>query len=51
MKYTLEILIDQPREKVVELFDNPDNMKHWQEGFVSLTHISGTPGEIGANLS
>ena len=48
MKYTLEILIDQPRDKVIELFDNPDNMKHWQQGFVSMTHMSGTPGEPGA---
>ncbi|MDW3646937.1 MAG: SRPBCC family protein [Bacteroidia bacterium] len=48
MKYTLEILIDRSRDQVIELFDNPDNMKHWQEGFVSMTHMSGTAGEIGA---
>lgn len=48
MKYTLEIDIMQPREKVVELFDNPDNMKHWQKGFVSMEHLSGTAGEVGA---
>jgi len=45
MKYTVEIDIDLPREKVIELFDNPDNMKHWQEGFISLEHLTGTPGE------
>ncbi|KAA3609348.1 MAG: SRPBCC family protein [Calditrichaeota bacterium] len=48
MKYTLEIEIDQPREKVIELFDNPENMQHWQPGFLSLEPISGTPGEVGA---
>jgi hypothetical protein len=48
MKYKLEIEIDLPREKVIELFDNPDNMKHWQEGFISFEHLSGTPGEVGA---
>jgi hypothetical protein len=46
--YTLEIDIDLPREKVVELFDNPDNMRHWQNGFQSFEHISGEPGQRGA---
>lgn len=48
MKYTVSIDINQPREKVVELFDNPDNMKHWQKGFISMAHMSGTPGTEGA---
>lgn len=48
MKYKLEIEIDLPREKVIELFDNPDNMEHWQEGFISFEPMSGTPGEVGA---
>ena len=48
MKYTNEIVIDQPREKVIELFDNPDNMKFWQKGFVSFSTFEGTPGEVGA---
>ncbi len=48
MKYQLEIMLDLPRDQVVELFDNPKNMKHWQEGFVSMEHLSGTPGEKGA---
>ena len=48
MKYSNEILIDLPREKVIELFDNPDNMKYWQKGLVSFEHISGEPGKPGA---
>lgn len=48
MKYTNEIVINRSREEVVQLFDNPDNMKHWQEGFLSLEHISGEPGTVGA---
>lgn len=48
MKYTLDITIALPRPQVIELFDNPDNMKHWQQGFVSLTPLSGTPGQVGA---
>lgn len=48
MKYTTEIEIDLPVAKVVELFDNPENMKHWMEGLVSFEHLSGTPGQPGA---
>ena len=48
MKYTINIDIDLPREKIIELFDNPDNMKYWQKGFISIESISGTPGQVGA---
>lgn len=44
MKYELEITINLPRERVIELFDNPDNLKKWQEGLQSFSHRSGTPG-------
>ncbi len=48
MKFTVQKEIDLPIEKVVELFDNPENMKHWQPGLVSFEHLSGTPGQPGA---
>lgn len=48
MKYTIDITIDKPRAYVLELFDDPDNMKHWQEGFVSFEHLSGEAGKKGA---
>jgi uncharacterized protein YndB with AHSA1/START domain len=48
MKYEHEITIDLPRERVIELFDNPDNMRHWQPGLVSFEHLSGEPGTPGA---
>ena len=48
MKYTTEIEIEKPIEKVVELFDNADNLKKWMEGLQSYEHISGTSGETGA---
>ncbi len=48
MKYACTIIINLPRERVIELFDNPDNMKHWQEGLQSFEPLSGTPGEEGA---
>ncbi|MCR4316160.1 MAG: SRPBCC family protein [Planctomycetes bacterium] len=48
MRYSLEIDIDLPRDKVIELFDNPHNMKHWQEGFIDFEHLSGERGQPGA---
>ena len=46
--YTVEIDIDLPRDRVIELFDNPDNLQHWQNGFQSFEHLSGEPGKPGA---
>lgn len=48
MKYTISIIIDRPLDKVIELYDNPDNLKEWMEGLQSFEHISGTPGQVGA---
>ena len=48
MKYHLEIEINQPRERVAELFGNPENLAFWQPGFVSLEHLSGEEGEAGS---
>lgn len=48
MKYTEEILIDLPLERVIALFDNADNLAKWQPGLVSFEHQSGTPGQSGA---
>lgn len=46
--YTVTIDIDVPRERVIELFDNPDNLGAWQTGFVSFENVEGEPGEVGA---
>jgi len=48
MKYTNEIIIDAPRAKVVELFEDPANIKEWQPGFISMEVISGKPGQEGS---
>ena len=45
MNYKVETEINLPIAKVIELFENPDNMSKWQPGFISLEHISGTPGQ------
>ena len=48
MKYELEIIINKPRQEVVRLFDNQENLPKWQKGLMSFNHLSGNPGEVGA---
>lgn len=48
MHYKTEIVINLSREKVIELFDSAENLKHWQPGLQAIDYISGTPGEVGA---
>jgi len=48
MKYQLDIEINKPREQVVELFGNPENLAFWQPGFVSIEHVSGEAGKAGS---
>lgn len=48
MKYTSEIEINRPVERVIELFDNPDNMGKWMKGLQSFEPISGKTGHVGA---
>ena len=48
MKYTSDIEIDKPLDRVIKLFDNPDNMGKWMKGLQSFEHLSGVPGQPGA---
>ena len=48
MKYSVDVTIDLPRDRVVELMDDFENFPHWQEGFLGYEHQSGTMGEVGA---
>lgn len=48
MKYTCELVVNLPRQRMIEIFDNPDNMHKWQPGLVSFEHLSGEPGQPGA---
>ena len=50
MTYNVEIIIDLPRDEVIKKFDNTENMKHWQRGFIAAEHLSGVPGEVGAKM-
>ncbi len=46
--YTVSVDIEAPRERVIELLDNPANLKHWQNGFMSIEHVRGEPGTVGS---
>ena len=46
--YTIEIDIALPRERVIELFDDRENMPKWQKGLQSFECIAGEPGQPGA---
>lgn len=48
LQYTSEVIINRPRAEVVQKMDNPDNMKHWQPGFISMEVIKGEAGKEGA---
>lgn len=48
VKYESEIMINLPRARVVELFDDPANLPKWQKGLQRFEPISGTPGQPGA---
>lgn len=48
MKYKSEITINLPRQRVIEIFDNPDNLSKWQSGLKSFEHFEGELGQPGA---
>ncbi len=48
MKYQVEVDLDLPRERVIELFDSAENLFKWQPGLTNVEHVSGDPGQAGA---
>lgn len=48
MKYTCTVDINLPISKTVALWENEDNFKEWQDGFVSIKHLGGNPNNAGA---
>jgi len=48
MKYQHKITINKPLNEVVEKFSDPDNLEHWQRGFIFMKPIN---GELGAEGS
>jgi uncharacterized membrane protein len=48
MKFSCTVEIDLLVEKVTGLFTDADNFRKWQDGFISIEHLSGAAGEPGA---
>ena len=48
MKYTIDIEINQPIDRVIALFDSTENLYKWMEGLESFEPLSGEPGQEGA---
>lgn len=47
MRYVCEVTINKPREEVLELFDNPDNLYRWQRNLKKYEIIEGEPRQDG----
>lgn len=47
MNYINQIDVNLPRARVVELFDNTENLKEWMPGLVLFETIEGQPGQPG----
>lgn len=50
MEHSIELAIDPPRVRVVELFDNANNRPKRRENLRSFEHVSGEPGQPGAKF-
>jgi uncharacterized membrane protein len=42
------VTVGAPVEKVWDIFMNPDHLKHWLPGFVSIEHLDGPTGKKGS---
>ena len=48
MKFTCYIDINAPVGQVLKLFQDPENLQYWQDGFISYAHTEGNPGAVGS---
>jgi len=48
MKFKLEFTIEKSRAEVWKAFDNPKHLSKWQTSLKKFEHVSGTPGQPGA---
>lgn len=50
MKYSVEVIINLPREEVIKKLDSAENMKHWQRGLLNYELLSEDPKANGAQM-
>jgi carbon monoxide dehydrogenase subunit G len=48
MKFSSEVIVDRPREQVLDLIMAPGNFSKWQPGVKSFQLLSGVQGQPGA---
>ena len=48
MHFTVKVDVNLARDRVIELFDNPENMPKWMAGLQSFEALEGQPGQPGA---
>ena len=48
MKFTCSVDINVAIDDLIPLWEDPENLVHWQDHFLRLEHIHGDPGEPGA---
>jgi hypothetical protein len=48
MEFSHEMIVNVPRERFIELFDDLESLPKWQEGLLSFEPLTGTPGQPGA---
>lgn len=48
MTFDCSILIQKPIDTILSLYTNDDNLKHWQDGFSSITLLEGNKGAVDA---
>lgn len=48
MTFTCSVDIQLPIDRTVALFEDPEHLDKWQDGFISMEHLSGNPGEPGS---
>jgi uncharacterized membrane protein len=47
-KIIASVTINAPVSKVWQKFMDPDSLKYWLSGFISIQHLSGEPGKSGS---
>lgn len=50
MKYSNEVVIQKPLSKVLELFDNSENMFEWMEGLKKVTPLTKEQGKVHSKM-
>ena len=47
LKYSCDIDLNLPMDRVSELFQDPDRIPEWQPSFISMELVSGNAGQPG----